>query len=167
VITGRRGQPAGREHTLGTVSAAMAEPPAGDATQVRVSESVLRRLDELPRAEAAAVARVILNVPFPDAEPAEFDVPGDPPDTIYWAARPSALSAPVVIYRRALPGEQGKWLVAALIRPDAYRTYSLRPAADPLVKDVAAIVAAGTISASSAVMRPLGPITQGESKPSE
>jgi hypothetical protein len=139
-----RGHAPGRPHSLKAMSAQTGEPPAGDVRQVRVAEPVLQRLEGLSRGDAAAVARAILNVPSASAEPADFEVPGDPPGTEYWAVDPGPRDAPVVIYRKAFFGEGGRWLVAALISRDAYGQYRTGMTADPLVRDIARIVAAGT-----------------------
>jgi hypothetical protein len=109
---------------------------------------VVDKMRELDASAAAAVARTILRIPSASGEPIPLDVPGDPPGTVYRALDPGTSGAPVVIYRESLPGEGGKWRVAALMDPAVYRAYSNGLAEDTLVRGVAAIVAAGTISAS-------------------
>jgi hypothetical protein len=109
---------------------------------------VVDKMRELDASAAAAVARTILRIPHASGAPIPLDVPGDPPGTVYWALDPGTSGAPVVIYRESQPGEGGKWRVAALMDPAAYRAYSNGLAEDTLVRGVAAIVAAGTISAS-------------------
>jgi hypothetical protein len=67
---------------------------------------------------------------------------------VYWALDPGTSGAPVVIYREALPSEEGKWRVTALMDKAPYRAYSNGLADDTVVQGVAAIVAAGTVSAN-------------------
>jgi hypothetical protein len=117
-------------------------------SEVLVPQTVVDKMRELDASAAAAVARTILRIPSASGEPIPLDVPGDPPGTVYRALDPGTSGAPVVIYREALPGEEGKWRVTALMDPAAYRAYSNGLADDTVVQGVAAIVAAGTISAS-------------------
>jgi hypothetical protein len=108
---------------------------------------VVGKMRELDASTAAAVARTILRIPSASGVPIPLDVPGDPPGTVYQALIPGG-AAPVVIYRESLPGEAGKWRVTALMDIGAYRAYSNGLADDTVVQGVAAIVAAGTISAN-------------------
>ncbi len=117
-------------------------------SDVLVAQTVVDKMRELDPGAAAAVARTILRIPSARGEPIPLHVPGDPPGTVYWALDPGTSGAPVVIYREALPSEEGKWRVTALMDPGAYRAYSNGLADDPVVQGVAAIVAAGTISAN-------------------
>jgi hypothetical protein len=114
-----------------------------------VPPTVVSKMRELDASAAASVARTILRIPSASGVPIPLNVPGDPPGTVYWALDPGTSGAPVVIYRESLPGEEGKWRVTALMDPAAYRAYSNGLAEDTVVQGVAAIVAAGTISANT------------------
>jgi hypothetical protein len=139
--------PGAGRHNLGSVSTEAADTARRDEdSDVLVPQTVVDKMRELDA--SAAVARTILRIPHASGVPIPLDVPGDPPGTVYWALDPGTSGAPVVIYREALPGEEGKWRVTALMDPAAYRAYSNGLAEDTLVRGVAAIVAAGTISAS-------------------
>ena len=139
----------GRRHNLGSVSTEAADTARRDEdSDVLVPQTVVDKMRELDASAAAAVARTILRIPSASGEPIPLDVPGDPPGTVYRALDPGTSGAPVVIYREALPGEEGKWRVTALMDPAAYRAYSNGLADDTVVQGVAAIVAAGAISAS-------------------
>ena len=141
--------PGAGRHNLGDVSTEAADTaPRDEDSEVLVPQTVLDKMRELDASAAAAVARTILRIPHASGVPIPLDVPGDPPGTVYWALDPGTSGAPVVIYRESQPGEGGKWRVAALMDPGAYRAYSNGLAEDTLVRGVAAIVAAGTISAS-------------------
>jgi hypothetical protein len=140
---------AASQHNLGTMSTEAAGTARRDEeSDVLVPPTVVDKMRELDAAAAAAVARTILRIPGARGEPIPLHVPGDPPGTVYWALDPGASGAPVVIYREALPGEEGRWRVTALMDAGAYRAYSNGLADDTVVQGVAAIVAAGTISAS-------------------
>ena len=140
--------PGAGRHNLGSVSTEAADTARRDEdSDVLVPQTVVDKMRELDASAAAAVARTILRIPSASGEPIPLDVPGDPPGTVYWALDPGTSGAPVVIYREALPSEEGKWRVTALMDPAAYRAYSNGLAEDTLVRGVAAIVAAGTISA--------------------
>ena len=141
--------PGAGRHNLGSVSTEAADTAPGDEdSEVLVPQTVVDKMRELDASAAAAVARTILRIPHASGVPIPLDVPGDPPGTVYWALDPGTSGAPVVIYRESQPGEGGKWRVAALMDPAAYRAYSDGLAEDALVRGVAAIVAAGTVSAS-------------------
>ena len=141
--------PGAGRHNLGSVSTEAADTaPRDEDSEVLVPQTVVDKMRELDASAAAAVARTILRIPHASGVPIPLDVPGDPPGTVYWALDPGTSGAPVVIYRESQPGEGGKWRVAALMDPAAYRAYSNGLAEDTLVRGVAAIVAAGTISAS-------------------
>jgi hypothetical protein len=141
--------PGAGRHNLGSVSTEAADTARRDEdSEVLVPQTVVDKMRELDASAAAAVARTILRIPSASREPIPLDVPGDPPGTVYRALDPGTSGAPVVIYREALPGEEGKWRVTALMDPAAYRAYSNGLADDTVVQGVAAIVAAGTISAS-------------------
>ena len=141
--------PGAGRHNLGSVSTEAADTARRDEdSDVLVPQTVVDKMRELDASAAAAVARTILRIPSASGEPIPLDVPGDPPGTVYWALDPGTSGAPVVIYRESLPGEGGKWRVTALMDPAAYRAYSNGLADDTVVQGVAAIVAAGTISAS-------------------
>jgi|CZKW01.1.fsa_nt_gi hypothetical protein len=146
---GSRGHSPARQHSLGGVSAetAGAAPPDDDSA-VRVPQAFIRRMRELPPLAARAVADAILDIPAGRGMPIRLDVPGDPPGTRYRALLPDSEQAPAVIYRESLPGEEGRWLVTALMDRDAYRAYTSGLAESTVVQGVAAAVAAGTISAS-------------------
>src|SRR6202042_3897737 len=101
---------------LGSMSAeAEGSPPADENPDVLVADPVIARLDDLPRDDAAAVARAILHLPRGRSEPIRLNVPGDPPGIVYFALVPGSREAPVAIYRESLPAEQGKWRVTALM----------------------------------------------------
>jgi hypothetical protein len=112
-----------------------------------VPPTVVSKMRELDASAAAAVARTILRIPSASGVPIPLNVPGDPPGTVYWALDPGTSGAPVVIYRESLPSEEGKWRATALMDAGAYRAYSNGLAEDTVVQGVAAIAAAGTISA--------------------
>jgi len=122
--------------------------PRDEESEVLVPQTVVDKMRELPSPAAAAVARTILRIPSARGEPIPLNVPGDPPGTVYWALDPGASGAPVVIYRKALPSEEGKWRVTALMDPAAYRAYGNGLADETVVQGVAAIVAAGAIAAN-------------------
>jgi hypothetical protein len=122
--------------------------PRNEESDVLVPPTVVDKMRELDAAAAAAVARTILRIPSARGEPIPLHVPGDPPGTVYWALDPGTSGAPVVIYRKSLPSEEGKWRVTALMDPAAYRAYSNGLADDTVVQGVAAAVAAGTVSAN-------------------
>jgi len=141
--------PAASQHNLGTVSTEAAYTAHGDEeSEVLVPPTVVDKMRELDPSAAAAVARTIMRIPNARGEPIPLHVPGDPPGTVYWALDPGTSGAPVVIYRESLPSEEGKWRVTALMDPAAYRAYSNGLADDTVVQGVAAIVAAGSMSAS-------------------
>jgi hypothetical protein len=117
-------------------------------SDVLVPPTVVDKIRELDPSAAAVVARTIMRIPNARGEPIPLHVPGDPPGTVYWALDPGTSGAPVVIYRQALPSEEGKWRVTALMDPAAYRAYSNGLADDTVVQGVAAAVAAGTVSAN-------------------
>jgi hypothetical protein len=117
-------------------------------SDVLVPPTVVDKIRELDPSAAAAVARTIMRIPNARGEPIPLHVPGDPPGTVYWALDSGTSGAPVVIYRQALPSEEGKWRVTALMDPAAYRAYSNGLADDTVVQGVAAAVAAGTVSAN-------------------
>ena len=99
---------------------------------------------ELPDRAASEVAHTILRIPGAEGEPIRLNVPGDPPNTRYWAIIPNYKPAPAVIYRKSLPGEEGRWLVTALMDQGAYFEYSHRGLADShVVQGVATAVAVG------------------------
>jgi hypothetical protein len=106
---------------------------------------------ELPDRAASEVARTILRIPAAQGEPIRLNVPGDPPGTRYWALIPGYKRAPVVIYRESLPGEEGRWLVTALMDQMAYFQYSRHGLADSnVVQGVATAVAVGgTVSTTN------------------
>jgi hypothetical protein len=141
--------PGAGRHNLGSVSTEQADTaPRDEDSEVLVPQTVVDKMHELDASAAAAVARTILRIPSASGVPVPLDVPGDPPGTVYRALDPGTSGAPVVIYREALPSEEGKWRVTALMDPGAYRAYSNGLAEDTVVQGVAAIVAASTISAS-------------------
>lgn len=149
MIWPRRRQ-AASQHNLGTVSTEAVDTARRDEdSDVLVPPTVVSKMRELDASAAAAVARTILRIPSASGVPIPLNVPGDPPGTVYWALDPGTSGAPVVIYRESLPGEEGKWRVTALMDPAAYRAYSNGLAEDTVVQGVAAIVAAGTISANT------------------
>jgi len=120
---------------------------------VLVAQIVVDKMHQLDRGVAAAVARTILRVPDAAGVPIPLNVPGDPAGTVYWALSPGTGGAPVVIYRKVLPGEDGRWRVTTLMDPAAYRAYSNGLANDPVVQGVATIVAEGTVTASEHTSR--------------
>jgi hypothetical protein len=147
-------RPGGRstasQRNLGGMSADAADAPStGSGSTVLVSQAVLDKMrDELPPATARAVAQAIVQIPQRQGVPMRLKVPGDPPGTQYYALLARGAPAPVVIYREALPGENGGWVVTALMNHDSYDQYRHGLADDPTVQGVAAaIAAAGTIPA--------------------
>lgn len=132
----------------------------GPASGVFVSQSVLDKMQDLPKAVARAVAEAIVQIPVETRVPIRLDVPGDPPGTQYWALIPRGAPRPVIIYRNALRGENGRWLVTALMDQEAYDQYRRGLADDVVVQGIASVVAAGTMSASI-VRRVVGPINPG------
>jgi hypothetical protein len=140
-VTGRR-HLAAQPHNLGNMTA------DGPQEEVLVAPAVLERLRGLPGAVASAVASTILQIPNEVGTPLDLPVPGDPPGTRYRALLPDAEDAPAVIYRRALQGEPGTWLVTTLMDRSAYRAYTGGLSESPFVQHFATGVAAGTISAS-------------------
>ena len=135
-------------------TAAAGAGPADQGSDVLVAQVVVDKMRELDPGAAAAVARAILRIPDAAGVPIPLNVPGDPAGTVYRALRPDADGAPVVIYREALPGEDGRWRVTTLMDPAAYRAYSNGLADDPVVQGVATIVAEGTVTASEQTSRP-------------
>ena len=135
-----------------STEAAGAGPREQDA-DVLVAQVVVDKMHQLDPGVAAAVARTILRVPDAAGVPIPLNVPGDPAGTVYWALSPGTDGAPVVIYRKALPGEDGSWRVTTLMDPAAYRAYSNGLANDPVVQGVATIVAEGTVTASEHASR--------------
>jgi hypothetical protein len=121
---------------------------------VLVSDTVLGRIRALSASERVPVARAILRIRGDGGEPISLAVPGDPPGTQYQALVPDSEKAPVIIYRRSLPGEKGRWLVTALMDQDAYREYSHGLAKNAVVQGVATIVAAATVTATAKVLPP-------------
>ncbi|HKA94945.1 MAG TPA: hypothetical protein VKD66_01665 [Streptosporangiaceae bacterium] len=134
-------------------TAAAGAGPADQGSDVLVAQVVVDKMRELDPGAAAAVARAILRIPDAAGAPIPLNVPGDPPGTVYRALSPDADGAPVVIYREALPGEDGRWRVTTLMDPAAYRAYSNGLADDPVVQGVATIVAEGTVTASEHASR--------------
>ena len=127
--------------------------PKDQGADVLVGQAVVDKMHQLDPRVAAAVARAILRIPDAAGVPIPLNVPGDPPGTVYWALSADTDGAPVVIYRKALPGEDGRWRATTLMDPAAYRAYSNGLADDPVVQGVAAIVAEGTIPASGHASR--------------
>ena len=149
-MTWHRRRGAASQRNVGSVSTeAAGTAPRDEGPDVLVPPTVVDKMRELDAGAAAAVARTILRIPSARGEPIPLHVPGDPPGTVYWALDPGTSGAPVVIYREALPSEEGKWRVTALMDPAAYRAYSNGLADDTVVQGVAAIVAAGTVSANA------------------
>jgi hypothetical protein len=120
-------------------------------SDVRVPDSIVARIRELPVLERGDVYNTILRIlgarsswPFP------FHAPGDPPDTTYSGLEPFSHHAPAVIYRRALRGEDGVWRVVDLMDRQAFRDLTRGGLGDnPFVQGVAtAVAAAGTVSLS-------------------
>jgi hypothetical protein len=72
--------------------------------------------------QVAAVARRIDQLADKPGLPLSIDSPG-PPGSRYLAAIPDHDRAPVVIYRATSAGEQGDFLVAALIDRLTYTEY--------------------------------------------
>jgi hypothetical protein len=113
---------------------------------VLVPDSVVSTIAGLPADQADSVARTILRIPAASAQPIPLPVPGDPDGTTYWATEPPDRAAPVVLYRAALPGEDGRFLVVALMNREAFLRYR-SVANEPVVQAVAASVAAGRVAA--------------------
>lgn len=68
---------------------------------------------------ADAVAEAINDITVKAGQP--IDLPGAPPEAPFLAKEPPDPDAPAVIYRHAVIGEQGKWLVVSLMNRDDYR----------------------------------------------
>jgi hypothetical protein len=140
------------QHSLGSVSTGATETaPGGEESGVRVSQPVLDKMRRLDTRQSALVAKAILAIPE-DGKPIPLNVPGDPPGTTYYGIDPGA-RVPAVIYRAALPDEEGRWLVTALMDRQAFRMYSSGLSDNTVVQGVAGVVAAGTISASEYLSR--------------
>jgi hypothetical protein len=142
------------------MSAGAADVTPTASSGVLVSHAVLDKMQDLPHAVARSVAEAIVQIPVERRVPIRLDVPGDPPGTRYFALIPRGDPRPVVIYREALRGENGRWLVTALMDQDAYDKYRHGLADDVMVQALAGAVAAGTVT-SSLVRRVVGPITPG------
>jgi hypothetical protein len=112
---------------------------------VVVADTVLAAMRGLPTAEARVVARAVLKVPAADVNDIGLVVPGDPEGTQYHGVY-SDDAGPVVLFRDALPGEDGRFVVAALMPRDALERW-LPVAGDETARAVAGSVAALTVAA--------------------
>jgi len=123
----------------------MAEQP-----RIVISPPVKRRIDHLDPAEAAAVRKAIRSIGAVPGEP--IDLPTARPGAPYQAQRPDLPEAPVVIYRKAQPGDPGDWLVISLMTPDEYGQQKADEQSpllkDPLVRQEIRI-AAGTAATTA------------------
>jgi hypothetical protein len=75
-------------------------------------------LGTLPGDQRQAVGDVIGGIGAREGRP--LDIPGAPAAAPFLALEPENPRAPVVIYRRTIPGEPGDWLVVSLLRHEDY-----------------------------------------------
>ena len=107
-------------------------------------------LEKLPPAQARAVNSTIRDIPSKPGQ--RLNIPGAPQAEPFLAAQPENPDAPVVIYRRTTPDEQGDWLVVSLMNRDDYhaarRAEQTLASAPPAVRDLVNVVA-GTVATSA------------------
>jgi hypothetical protein len=128
-----------------------------------LTPAVSRVLDELERsapAHARAVNAAIRDIGVKQG--VRLNIPTEPPAEPFLAVRPTLRDAPVVIYRRTTPEEQGDWLVVSLMKPDDYRAArhaeEVVANAAPAVRKLVNAVVAGTV-ATVKVTAPPGTVT--------
>jgi hypothetical protein len=105
----------------------------------------MRRIDRLGGYPAHAVQAAIRTIGIEPGEP--IDLPNARPETPYQVQKPADPAAPVIVYRRTQPEEQGDYLVVSLMTREEYRQQKLDEQSealrDPAVRrDIA--VGAGT-----------------------
>lgn len=105
-------------------------------------------LSELPARQAHAVNAAIRHIPGETGKP--LNLPGASPSAPFLAAEPEDPAAPVVIYRRATPGEEYDWLVVSLMAPadylDARRAEQKLASAPPAVREGITSAVQGSVS---------------------
>ncbi len=89
------------------------------ASGIRVTRPVIDELQKITDAGLAGTLRRYINS-IPQLEGTPIDIPGAPAGTQYLALVPDEPELPVIVYRPTLPGEQGEWLVTALLDRDTY-----------------------------------------------
>jgi hypothetical protein len=131
--------------------------------QIAIARTVIRRLDTLPADQADAVRDAIRTIGIVPGEP--VDLPTARRGTPYKAQIPRLATAPVVIYRRTQPDEQGDWLVVSFMTPGEYRQQKhdeqsgvLR---DPVVRQDIRIAAGTAVSVVTAIP---GTVTTGQGR---
>jgi hypothetical protein len=113
--------------------------------RIAVAQPVIDRTRHLRSDLAHAVETAMRAIGTEPGEP--IDLPNARPGAPYQVQRPASPDAPMIVYRRSLPGEAGDYLVVSLMTPEEYRqqkqdeqSAALR---DPAIRrDIAA--AAGT-----------------------
>lgn len=117
-------------------------------------------LEKLPPAQAQAVNAAIHGIPSRPGQ--RLNIPGAPTAEPFLATEPEDPDAPIVIYRRTTPDEEGDWLVVSLMNPGDYRAArraeQTLAAAPPAVRDLVNAAVAGTIS-SVDISAPPGTVT--------
>jgi hypothetical protein len=128
-----------------------------------LTEAARDALQRLPRAQAVAVNAAISDIPSKPGR--QLNVPGAPPAERFLAAEPHGRDAPIVIYRRTAPDEQGDWLVVSLMSRDDYRAArhaeETLAAAPPIVRQIVSAAVAGTVGTVS-VTAPAGAVNTTE-----
>lgn len=131
------------------MSASADSPPASG---IRVTRPVMDELWKIADpGEGAALRRYINSIPQAVGTP--VDIPGAPPGTQYLAIVPEESELPVIVYRPALPDEQGEWLVTALLPRETYQQQKQAEKRGLLQNDTvrAGILAAALAAAGIAV----------------
>jgi hypothetical protein len=116
---------------------------------VRVAQTVIDEMTQLPPHQAADVAQVIQRIGDIEGSPLTIAVPGDG-DRAYFAVTPAGDEAPIALYRETSAEEDGQYLVVALADRAAYLEYQQAYRRDaqnnPLAKAVAAAAAVALVS---------------------
>lgn len=124
--------------------------------EIWLTEAARSALARLPRAQAQAVNRAIREIPSKPGR--RLRIPGAPPAEPFLAAVPENREAPVVVYRRSTPEEDGDWLVVSLMnRGDYYtacRAEEALAAAPPAVRESVEAVVAATVATVQVVAHP-------------
>jgi hypothetical protein len=136
----------------------MSMAEARRAPRIAVVQPVIQAINALRADQANAVRAAIRTIGIEPGEP--VDLPTAPPGYSYQAQRPRFATAPVVIYRRSQPDEQGDWLVVSLMTPEEFRQQKQDEQSEALRnpdvrRDIA--IAAGT--AATTVNTNPGPIS--------
>jgi hypothetical protein len=132
-------------------------PTPAPASDVLVAKSVISQMQELPRPQAASVARAIQAIGHANSEPIRIEGAGIQPGASHFALAPDDDTAPIVIYRTVQPGSGGRWRVTTLMSRDDYRGYRQAEQRglldDPTVKTIikAAAIIAGAIAVGSII----------------